>query len=64
MSSRAWLRLSGCDRRTRPARWRRIVELVVFVGILAVLSLASYFFGTDSRQFSTARADDVVRWSR
>jgi hypothetical protein len=40
------------------------VELVVFVGILAVFSLASYCFGTDSRRWSTVRADDVVRWTR
>jgi hypothetical protein len=40
------------------------VELVVFVGILAALSLVSYFFGSDSRRWSTVRADDIVRWTR
>jgi hypothetical protein len=40
------------------------VELVVFIGILAAFSLASYFFGSDSRQWTTVRADDVVRWTR
>jgi hypothetical protein len=40
------------------------VELVAFVGILAAFSLASYFVGSDSRQWNTVRADDIVRWSR
>ena len=40
------------------------MELVVFVAALAALSIASYFFGADSRVWSTVRSDEISHWSR
>jgi hypothetical protein len=41
-----------------------MMELVVFVGALVALGVTSYFFGADTRVWSTVRTDEISRWSR